>query len=211
MNDCLIEINNLSKSFSNKIVLKNINLKIRKNDFIAILGESGAGKSTLLSILAQYDKPTSGYIIYNDLIDKNKISCIFQDYKLIPKRTIEDNILMPRLYNDGYSAIDNIIYESVLNELNLYDIRNNKIDVLSGGEKQRVAIARAILTKPLLLLADEPTGNLDDDNAMKVMDLLKKYNAEGISIILITHSKEIAKYAKTVYYLSNGLLKEKYI
>lgn len=195
--------------------LKNINLTIDKGEFIAIVGASGSGKSTLLNILGGVDRATEGDVYIdkinlgelseNDisLLRLRKLGFVFQLYNLIPVLTVEENIEMPVLLDDG--TMEENYKEELIKMLGLDDRRNHLPSELSGGQQQRVAIGRALANKPDIILADEPTGNLDSNTAMDVMDLLKyitsKYNQ---TLVLITHDEKIASMADRVITIKDG-------
>ena len=195
--------------------LKNINLKIDKGEFIAIVGASGSGKSTLLNILGGVDRATEGDVYIdkinlgelseNDisLLRLRKLGFVFQLYNLIPVLTVEENIEMPVLLDDG--TMEENYKEELIKMLGLDDRKNHLPSELSGGQQQRVAIGRALANKPDIILADEPTGNLDSNTAMDVMDLLKyitsKYNQ---TLVLITHDEKIAAMADRVITIKDG-------
>lgn len=214
MDELLVRLHNIKKSY-NKEVLVDINLEITNESYIAIEGKSGSGKSTLMNILGLIEQYDSGEYYFNKiLIKKNKdysnirlnnIGFIFQSYNLIPKLTCKENILLPTLYAKN-SKVD---VETLAKDLDIYDLLDKNVNVLSGGEKQRIAIARALILNPSLIIADEPTGNLDAANREIVFELLHKENAKGRGIIMITHDPSTAEQAKTVYRLKGGILHEK--
>ncbi|MBN1035412.1 ABC transporter ATP-binding protein [Clostridium botulinum] len=215
----VIRLNGVYKSYGNGEnevkALKNINLDIKKGEFVSIIGASGSGKSTLLHILGGIDRPTEGEIFIEDVNLKNlseneisllrlrKVGFVFQFYNLIPVLTVEENIEMPVLLDDG--AIDKDYKNELIKLLGLENKLNNLPSELSGGQQQRVAIGRALANRPLIILADEPTGNLDSKTAMDIMELLKysrkKYNQ---TLILITHDERIAKMADRVIGIKDG-------
>ncbi len=223
----MIKLQNVTKTFElnkHKIeVLKGINLVIENDEFIAIMGPSGSGKSTLLGILGGIDSPTSGEIfISNEDISKktedelavfrNKnIGIVFQAYNLIPSLSATQNIKAPLFATDSKitsEEIDQRVQE-MLNLVGLENRANHKPSELSGGEQQRVAIARALINRPSILIADEPTGNLDSKTGKKVLDLIQKINREmKLTIIMATHSQEIAKLADRIVYISDGVIKD---
>ena len=216
----MIEIKNLNKSYDNQIVLNNISMKIDKGDFISIVGPSGAGKTTLLNILGtidSFDKNDKSSLIFektdlsklNDyelsLFRNKKIGFIFQFHQLLPELTARENILLPSMIGkfDSIKSHDNLNKLSSILDIN--KILDKKPEFLSGGEKQRVAVARALINNPSLLLADEPTGNLDSDNAQKIQELFKKINKDlGVTIILVTHNEKFSKIAKKCLVLKDG-------
>lgn len=210
----VIRIKHLKKSY-NKPVLVDINLKINRGEFVSIVGKSGCGKSTLLNILGCIEHYDSGsYMFLNEAITNHKdssdirinhIGFIFQNYNLIDNYTCLENILLPSLYSEK----ETLRIDEVITMLEIEDILNKDINVLSGGEKQRVAIARALLLKPDFIIADEPTGNLDERSRDKVIKALtsyiKKYNG---ALLLVTHDMSLAKLADTSFELSDGCLYE---
>ena len=216
----MIEIKNLNKSYNNQIVLNNISIKINKGDFISIVGPSGAGKTTLLNILGtidSFDKNDKTSLLFEkiDLTKLNdkelwsfrnkKIGFIFQFHQLLPELTARENILLPTMIGkfDSSKSHDNLNKLSSILDIN--KILDKKPEFLSGGEKQRVAVARALINNPSLLLADEPTGNLDSDNAKKIQELFKKINKElGVTIVLVTHNEKFSKIARKCLVLKDG-------
>ena len=216
----MIEIKNLNKSYNNQIVLNNISIKIDKGDFISIVGPSGAGKTTLLNILGtidSFDKNDKTSLLFEkiDLTKLNdkelssfrnkKIGFIFQFHQLLPELTARENILLPTMIGkfDSSKSHDNLNKLSSILDIN--KILDKKPEFLSGGEKQRVAVARSLINNPSLLLADEPTGNLDSDNAKKIQELFKKINKElGVTIVLVTHNEKFSKIARKCLVLKDG-------
>jgi cell division transport system ATP-binding protein len=204
----MIKFDSVTKSYDNKITaLKNISLDIHKGEFISLVGQSGAGKSTLMSLIIGEDKPDEGRILIDD-IDvaqirrsdipylRRKIGFVFQDIKLLPRRTTFENVAFA-LEVSGES--NNVIKKEVPKILELVGLHEKSKAFpheLSGGEKQRVAIARALSHNPVLLLADEPTGNLDSINAWEIVQLLMKINKEGTTVILATHAKDLVNSIK---------------
>lgn len=197
-------------------VLRGINLKVSEGDFLAIMGPSGGGKSTLLNIIGLLDKPTSGKYFFEgqevNKFNKNKlaylrnkkIGFIFQAFYLIPWATVLENVLMPLIYRGNITQKDRERAMFLLEKLNLADKANFKPAELSGGQQQRVAIARALINNPKLILADEPTGNLDSKSGQEVMNIFEDLNNQGITIIIVTHDPEIAKRAKRIKFLKDG-------
>ena len=216
----MIKVKNLSKSFNNQLVLDNISIEIKKGDFISIVGPSGAGKTTFLNILGtidEYDKHPKTSILFNNIditnLDDDKLSSfrnkeigfIFQFHQLLPELTAQENILLPSMIGkrSEKESHDNLIKLSSILEIN--QILNKKPEFISGGEKQRVAVARALINSPSILLADEPTGNLDSKNAEKIQKLFKKINKElNVTIVLVTHNKAFSKIADKCLVLSDG-------
>ena len=216
----MIKVKNLSKSFNNQLVLDNISIEIKKGDFISIVGPSGAGKTTFLNILGtidEYDKNPKTSILFNNIditnLDDDKLSSfrnkeigfIFQFHQLLPELTAQENILLPSMIGkrSEKESLDNLMKLSSILEIN--QILNKKPEYISGGEKQRVAVARALINSPSILLADEPTGNLDSKNAEKIQKLFKKINKElNVTIVLVTHNKAFSKIADKCLVLSDG-------
>lgn len=221
----VVELINIKKSYSLKnheiSVLKNINVKFEKGKFYAIMGHSGSGKSTLISIIDGIEPYTSGKVIINkrDLSDmnnkeksfirNNEIGIIFQDFFLDNYLTALENIMFPMTINDKYNKSANKRALELLKKVELENRSNHFPKELSGGEKQRVAIARALANDPNIIIADEPTGNLDEKNESKIFSILKKLSQEGKCVIVVSHSNEILKYADAFYELKEGSLIEK--
>ena len=217
----LLEIKSVSKTYGkgNNVVhaLKGINFSVDKGEYIAIVGESGSGKSTLLNIIGALDTPTDGKVIINNkdlfsmtdseltVFRRRNIGFIFQGFNLIPELTVEENIIFPVLLD--YKKADKKYLEELLNILGLQERKNHLPSELSGGQQQRVAIGRALITRPSLILADEPTGNLDSKNSSEVISLLKESSQKyEQTIIMITHSCSIAQAADRVLRVSDGIL-----
>ncbi len=222
----IIEIRNISKSFISKNniitnVLDDCSLDIYENEFVAIMGPSGAGKSTLLYILGLLDKADKGnisYIFNGSIINPTKMSdkklsnfrnsnlgFIFQFYHLLPEFTALENVMIPSILAGNTQKNAMIIAKELINNFRLIDKINNKPNELSGGEQQRIAIARSLINNPKIILADEPTGNLDSKNADLVLDILHKIKNEyKITMLMATHSNEIAKQTDRIMYLKDG-------
>ncbi len=196
--------------------LRNINLNISKGEFIAIIGPSGSGKSTLMHILGLLDRPTSGSyeldeedtstLSENELakIRNQKIGFIFQSFNLLPRTAALDNVALPLIYS-GVSGKERLHRaKEALERVGLKDKIFSKPNQLSGGQQQRVAIARSLINNPEIILADEPTGNLDTKTSEEIMDIFKKLNKEGHTVILITHEHDIAKQAKKIIRIKDG-------
>ncbi|MGO5073475.1 ABC transporter ATP-binding protein [Clostridium sporogenes] len=217
----LLEIKSISKTYSSGEAavhaLKDVSFSVPKGEFIAIVGESGSGKSTLLNMVGALDTPTSGKVFIDGkdifsmkdgnltIFRRRNIGFIFQSFNLIPELNVEQNIIFPVLLD--YQKPDKKYLEELLTVLNLKERRNHLPSQLSGGQQQRVAIGRALITRPSLILADEPTGNLDSQNSSEVIALLKeaakKYEQ---TIVMITHSRSIAQTADRVLQVSDGAL-----
>ncbi|EDO6740579.1 ABC transporter ATP-binding protein [Campylobacter coli] len=212
----LIQIKNLSKEFGKVKALDNINLNIYKGEWLAIMGPSGSGKSTLLNILSLMDNPSSGkYILDNEDLEqineerkitlrREKIGLIFQQFHLIPYLSALENVMLSQYY---HSSVDEEDAKAVLEKVGLSHRLSHLPSQLSGGEQQRVCIARALINNPEILLADEPTGNLDEANEKIVLETLQKLKNEGKTIVLITHNPELAKFADRTLILQHGVLK----
>lgn len=216
----LLEVKSLSKTYGsgNTAVhaLKNVNFAVPKGEFVAIVGESGSGKSTLLNMLGALDTPTEGkvYIDGKDILSmdddamtifrRRNIGFIFQAFNLMPEMTVEQNILFPVLLD--YQKPDMEYLDELLTILNLKERRNHLPSQLSGGQQQRVAVGRALFTRPSLILADEPTGNLDSQNTNEVIALLKETSKKyEQTIVMITHSRSIAQAADRILQVSDVL------
>lgn len=194
--------------------LKGITMKIARGEFISIVGPSGSGKTTLLHILGCLDNPTKGIVKINDIetenmtepelvrIRRQKIGFVFQQFYLIPKLTVFDNVTLPLLFSRTKKEKQKII--SLLELVGLQDKINRYPNQLSGGEMQRVAIARALVNNPEVILADEPTGNLDTENSEKIFELLKSLHLSGLSVIMVTHNLDLAMRADRAVKLKDG-------
>ncbi|MCC5815482.1 MAG: ABC transporter ATP-binding protein [Leptospira sp.] len=215
-----IILNDVRKSFSEYEILKGINLEVADNEFLILIGESGSGKSTLLSLLGGQDFANSGDVVVGETrLDSNipnsdllhyrtKITgFVYQDFNLIPTLTLKENITLPaEISGTDYNPRR---LDSLIEKFGLVEHQNKFPENLSGGEMQRTAIARSILLRPRLILADEPTGNLDSKNSQIVMKIFKDLHDEGHTIILVTHSKKIAKSGSKIVEIVNGKLKKK--
>ncbi|KOR24926.1 ABC transporter ATP-binding protein [Clostridium sp. L74] len=219
----LLEVKSISKTYGSGEAavhaLKDISFSVPKGEFVAIVGESGSGKSTLLNMIGALDMPTSGKVFIDGkdifsmkdsnltIFRRRNIGFIFQNFNLIPELNVEQNIIFPVLLD--YQEPDKKYLEELLTVLNLKERRHHLPSQLSGGQQQRVAIGRALITRPSLILADEPTGNLDTQNSSEVITLLKeaarKYQQ---TIIMITHSRSIAQTADRIIQVSDGILSD---
>ena len=222
MAESLIKITNIKRNFSlgneTVYVLKGIDLEIKKGEYVALMGPSGSGKSTLMNLLGCLDTPTSGnYILNGKDVSKMKddelaeirnkeIGFVFQTFNLSPRTTALDNVALPMIYA-GYSKSERVARATdVLQQVNLADRMDHQPNQLSGGQRQRVAIARALVNKPSIILADEPTGNLDSKTSVEIMKLFGDIHAQGNTVILVTHEEDIAAYAHRVIRLRDGLI-----
>ena len=217
----LLEVKNLSKTYGSGEAavhaLKGVSFRVPKGEYVAVVGESGSGKSTLLNLIGALDTPTSGkvWIDGRDIFSmkersltvfrRRNIGFIFQSFNLIPELTVEQNIIFPLLLD--YRKPDKKYLEELLSVLNLKERRRHLPGQLSGGQQQRVAIGRALITRPALILADEPTGNLDTQNTSEVVSLLKEASRRyEQTILMITHSRSIAQTADRILQVSDGVM-----
>ena len=216
----LIELSNITKHYEmgSQLVraLDGIDIKVQKNDYLAFIGSSGSGKSTMLNILGCLDKPTEGQYHLNgknvEALDQNELSeirnleigFIFQSFNLLPRATALGNVMQPLVYrNIGQRKRKEMAMES-LRRVGLADRTDHLPNQLSGGQRQRVAIARALVTHPSILLADEPTGNLDSRTTIEIMQLFDELHAEGHTLIIVTHEDEIARHCHRVVEMKDG-------
>ena len=220
----LIELKNITKTyFLGEIdvpVLKGISLDIDQGEYVALMGASGSGKSTLMNILGCLDRPTGGdYLLDGEevgrasgdrraLIRNRKIGFVFQNFNLLPRTSALENVIMPLNYTNSSLSRSECRKRGLaaLEQVGIADRAGHHPAQLSGGQQQRVAIARALINRPPLLFADEPTGNLDSHTSVEVMEMFSRLNAEGITVILVTHSEEIANFAKRTIHVSDGLV-----
>lgn len=196
--------------------LKNASLEIKKGELVAIMGPSGSGKSTLMHIAGCLDVPTKGKVILDGkdvshlseaelaTIRNKKIGFVFQTFNLIPRTTALDNVSLPLFYAGVPASKRKILAQKALDQVGLVDRAQHFPNQLSGGEQQRVAIARALVNKPAIIFADEPTGNLDTKAGREIMEIFKKLNKDGNTIIVVTHEDEIAKFAKRIIRIKDG-------
>lgn len=220
----MIELKNIVKTYrrgsETVYALKGINLTVKKGEFMAVTGPSGSGKTTLLHIIGCLDEPTSGTYKIDSIEVKNlpeselvkirreKIGFIFQQFYLIPGLTVFENITLPLIFGRKSKNKEDIL--SLIEYVGLKDRIYHTPKELSGGEMQRVAIARALINDPEILLADEPTGNLDSKNSEKIYELLHSLHKKGISVIMITHNPDLAKRAERIIILKDGVLENNY-
>jgi len=217
----IISLSKVAKSYAlgEKIVVEALNgvdLEIKKGEFVAIIGPSGSGKSTMMHLIGILDKPSSGRVLLDGkdisklseeelAVLRNKyIGFVFQSFNLLPKTSAIENVELPLIYSKIAGPERKRRAIEVLKEVGLGDRLEHKPSQLSGGQQQRVAIARALVTSPSLILADEPTGNLDSKSAVEIMSLLKDINKKGNTVVLVTHEHDIAKAAKRIVELKDG-------
>lgn len=218
----IIELKHVTKEYTNldviTHVLKGITLTIQEGDFIAITGPSGSGKSTMMNIIGLLDTPSKGTYILNDqnvtglsedqlALTRNKeIGFVFQSFNLLNRASALENVILPAIYAGTPAQVREEKAKELLKEVGLGERLHNKPNQLSGGQQQRVAIARALINNPKIILADEPTGNLDSKSGDDVMTILKNLNYEGKTIVLITHEHDIAEKAKKIIHVKDGVL-----
>jgi len=218
----VIEIRQITRDFplGNEVVkvLKGIDLDIDRGEYVAIMGPSGSGKSTLMNLLGCLDTPTSGTYILNGKdasqmgddelaeIRNKEIGFVFQTFNLLPRTTALENVALPMIYA-GYNKADRKKRaEEVLTNVGLGDRMDHKPNQLSGGQRQRVAVGRALVNKPSIILADEPTGNLDSKTSLEIMNLFDEIHAAGNTVILVTHEEEVAHHAHRIIRLRDGMV-----
>jgi len=216
----LIEVENLSKTYElggQKVpALKKVSFRIQEGEFVAIMGQSGSGKSTLMNLLGCLDLPSSGIYRLGDIdvatlnsdqlaeVRNHRIGFVFQSFNLLPRSSALENTELPLLYSGTpdpkFKALD------ALTKVGLDTRARHKPNELSGGERQRVAIARAIVNNPAIILADEPTGNLDSKTGEEIMGIFSRLNQEGVTLILVTHEQHVAQYAQRVIHMRDGII-----
>lgn len=225
----LIELRNITKTYflgeMDVPVLKGISLDIEKGDYVALMGASGSGKSTLMNILGCLDRQTGGDYFFEGeelgrasgdhraRVRNKKIGFVFQSFNLLPRTSALENVIMPLSYTAGDLSRKECRERGLaaLERVGLSDRVGHYPSQLSGGQQQRVAIARALINQPPVLFADEPTGNLDSHTSIEVMKMFDELSAQGITVILVTHSMEIAEYARRVVRISDGEIQEDYL
>lgn len=214
----IIEVKNLSKVYNTGVVkvyaLIDISFNIDTGEFVSIMGPSGSGKSTLMNIIGCLDRPTEGTYLMEGMdvktldddrlseIRNRRVGFVFQSHNLLPRTTAKENVELPLLYAGLPDADDRAI--KALAEVGLEKRIKHLPSELSGGESQRVAIARAVVTEPAIILADEPTGNLDSQTGREIMEIFCRLNARGVTMIMVTHEEDIAKYSKRIIHISDG-------
>lgn len=198
--------------------LKDVSISIEKTEYVALMGPSGSGKSTLMNILGCLDTPTSGTYRLNNIevsemsddelahVRNKEIGFVFQTFNLLPRLTALENVALPLVYAGWSSSDRRKRAEEVMALVSLADRMHHKPNELSGGQRQRVAIARALINNPSIILADEPTGNLDTKTSYEIMDIFQRINENGNTVILVTHEEDIARHARRVFRLRDGLI-----
>lgn len=219
-NEVMLRLENLCKAYkiaSEEVLAVNqVNLEIHKNEFVAIMGKSGSGKSTMMNVLGCLDKPTSGAYLLDGVdvakmkdsqlanVRNRKIGFVFQSFNLLPKLTSLQNVELPMVY----AGVSNKLrHEKAIRALEIVDLKDrmgHKPNELSGGQRQRVAIARSLVNDPVILLADEPTGNLDSRSTTEIMGIFQKLNDDGATIIMVTHEPDVAQYTKRIVTFKDG-------
>lgn len=223
----VIAINELSKRYDDEAgvldALRKVNLTVNRGDFLAIMGPSGSGKSTLMNIIGLLDHPTGGRLLLDGIdteglsdkelarLRRDKIGFIFQQFNLLPRLNLLQNTEMPMIYKNLSARARQRAATRALEDVGLGDKLKNKPAQMSGGQVQRAAIARALVNKPSLILADEPTGNLDTKKSKDIMRLLQELNRAGVTLVVVTHNPEVAEFAKKVIEVRDGKIRRKHI
>lgn len=218
----ILELKNIKRTYKTKCVvtevLKGIDFSVEAGEFVAIMGESGAGKTTLLNVIATFDKPTSGSVILNgkeistlknseiSTFRRNKLGFVFQYFNLLDQFNNRDNIYLPLVLSNQKPQLMQERLDQIKDQLGISELLNKYPYEISGGQKQRVAIARAIITKPDLVLADEPTGSLDSTSSEIILNMFAKINQAGQTIMMVTHSLRAASFAKRILFIKDGIV-----
>lgn len=218
MEENVIELKDIRKIYKtgdeDTVALAGIDLDVKKGEFVAVMGPSGSGKSTLMNVIGLLDKPTAGsYMLAGQDVSRlggakraeirnSEIGFVFQQFNLLPRTTVRDNVMLPTIYGRDKEAAARA--NRIIDEVGLTDRANYRSNQLSGGQIQRVAIARALVMDPSIILADEPTGNLDTKRSHEFMELMKKINEKGATILLITHEASVAAYASRTLHIIDG-------
>jgi len=216
----MIKISELEKVYRTEevetVALNKLSMEVKSGEFVAVMGPSGCGKSTLLNILGMLDDPDDGSFVFNGIevahfnerkradLRKNNIGFVFQSFNLIDELTVFENVELPLIYTGVKAADRKKRVEEVLDKVQIMHRRNHYPQQLSGGQQQRVAVARAVVNHPKLILADEPTGNLDSNNGNEVMQLLTELNEQGTTIVMVTHSEHDARYSHRIIRMLDG-------
>ena len=220
--DSIIKLSSITRHYTvgTELVkaLRGVNLEIFKNEYVALMGPSGSGKSTLMNMLGCLDTPTSGTYILNGTdvssmsdnqlaeVRNKEIGFVFQTFNLLPRSTALENVALPLIYKGVKRSEREVRATEVLKQVNLADRMDHRPNELSGGQRQRVAIARALVNKPSIILADEPTGNLDTKTSVEIMGLFEEIHALGNTIIIVTHEEDIARHAHRIVRLRDGVV-----
>jgi ABC-type lipoprotein export system ATPase subunit len=221
--DAMIQVRDLRKTYRMGEIdvpaLRGVSFQIQRGEFVAIMGPSGSGKSTLMNLLGCLDTPSGGQYLLDGLpveqLDRNllaavrnrKIGFVFQQFNLLPRQSALENVALPLVYLGGVSAEERRLRaQAVLEQVGLGERTQHRPKELSGGQQQRVAIARALITQPALLLADEPTGNLDSKSSAEILTLFEQLNRQGITVVLVTHDPDVAAHAARVLTVRDGLI-----
>ncbi len=224
--ESIIQLSKIAKAYKigTEVIhaLRSVSLTIYKNEYVALMGPSGSGKSTLMNVLGCLDSPSGGEYILNGIsvsqmldnklaeVRNKEIGFVFQSFNLLPRSTALDNVMLPLIYA-GYSKADRLKRgQEVLEQVGLGDRVMHRPNELSGGQRQRVAIARALVNRPAIILADEPTGNLDSKTSIEIMGLLEEIHKNGNTIILVTHEEDIAQHAHRIVRLKDGMIERDY-
>lgn len=218
----LIQLCNITKTFGEGAgafqALKGVDMEIARGDFVAVMGPSGSGKSTTMNIVGCLDVPTSGVFLFKgvevqaldrdqrSLLRRKYLGFVFQGFNLLARTTALENVELPRLYRGDSKAVRRAAALKALDQVGLEPWASHTPAELSGGQQQRVAIARALVTEPDVLLADEPTGNLDSERSIEIMELLTELNSQGITIVMVTHEEDMAQYARTIVHFKDGVV-----
>lgn len=218
----IISLSHIARTYSvgseHIYALRDVSLKIYKNEYVALMGPSGSGKSTLMNVIGCLDTPSAGEYILNDLsvaqmsdnelaeVRNKEIGFVFQTFNLLPRQTALENVMLPLVYAGIPKALRQQKAEHALEQVGLKDRMTHKPNELSGGQRQRVAVARALVNDPAIILADEPTGNLDSKTSVEIMGLFEVIHRAGNTIIVVTHEEDIAKYAHRIVRLKDGLV-----
>jgi putative ABC transport system ATP-binding protein len=222
MSEPIIKISNITKRYviGTEVInaLNGVSLEVQKNEYVALMGPSGSGKSTLMNMLGCLDSPTSGEYILNGTpvakmtdnqlaeVRNKEIGFVFQTFNLLPRSTTLENVALPLVYAGSKKDARDVRAKEVLEQVGLGNRMSHRPNELSGGQRQRVAIARALVNKPAIILADEPTGNLDSKTSVEIMALLEDIHQRGNTIILVTHEEDIARYAHRIVRLKDGVI-----
>jgi len=222
MSEAIIKVSDITKKYviGTEVInaLNGVSLEVQKNEYVALMGPSGSGKSTLMNMLGCLDSPTSGEYILNGIpvakmsdnelaeVRNKEIGFVFQTFNLLPRSSTLENVALPLVYAGSKKDARDARAKEVLEQVGLGNRMSHKPNELSGGQRQRVAIARALVNKPAIILADEPTGNLDSKTSIEIMGLLEDIHKLGNTIILVTHEEEIAKYAHRIVRLKDGVI-----